>query len=272
MSKLLERIDRCVAAIREKTDLVPEFGVVLGSGLGAFADQVDNAVIIPFSDLPEFPVSTVQGHAGRLVLGTVGGTAVAVMQGRVHYYEGYEMEDVLLPVRVLHGLGAKKLLLTNAAGGISTHLEAGSLMMLTDHIVTFMPSPLRGKNEDELGVRFPDMTDVYTPALQEKMRAAARELGIRLKEGVYLQTPGPSYETPAEIRFYRMIGAHAVGMSTAVEAAAARHMGMQICGVSCITNMAAGLSDQPLSHTEVQETADRVGTQFCALLKKFLAQ
>lgn len=272
MSKLMDRINRCVEAIREKTDLVPEYGVVLGSGLGAFADEVDNAVVIPFSELPDFPVSTVQGHAGRMVLGTVGGTPVAVMQGRVHYYEGYEMEDVLLPVRVLHGLGAKKLLLTNAAGGIGTQLEAGSLMMLTDHIVTFMPSPLRGKNEDELGVRFPDMTDVYTPALQDKMRAAAKELGINLKEGVYLQTPGPSYETPAEIRFYRSMGAHAVGMSTAVEAAAARHMGMQICGVSCITNMAAGLTDKPLSHTEVQETADRVGAQFCSLLRKFLSK
>lgn len=182
------------------------------------------------------------------------------------------MEDVLLPVRVLHGLGAQKLLLTNAAGGIGDTLQAGDLMMLTDHITSFMPSPLLGKNEDTLGPRFPDMTNVYTPALRDKMRKAAEELGINLKEGIYLQTSGPCYETPAEVRFYRSCGADAVGMSTAIEAAAAHHMGMQICGVSCITNLAAGLSTQPLSHSEVQETADRVAEQFQQLLHRFLSK
>lgn len=267
----LERIKRCVGVIRNKTELIPEFGVVLGSGLGAFAEKVQNAVTIPFSELPDFPVSTVPGHAGRFVLGKIGQTPVAVLQGRVHYYEGYPMEDVLLPTRVLGGLGAKKLLLTNAAGGIGEGLAAGDLMLITDHIASFMPSPLRGKNEDALGPRFPDMSAVYSPALRERMERAAQELQIPLKRGVYLQTPGPSYETPAEIRLYRALGADAVGMSTAVEAVAARHMGIEVCGVSCITNLAAGLSKAPLSHAEVQAAANEAGGRFRRLLWKFLA-
>ena len=270
MGAVLDRVERCVSAIREKTDLVPEFGVVLGSGLGAFAEEVQGAVTIPFSELPDFPVSTVPGHAGRFLLGFVGKTPVAVLQGRVHYYEGYSMEDVLLPVRVLRMLGAKKLLLTNAAGGIGEGFSAGDLMLITDHIASFMPSALRGENEDALGPRFPDMSAVYTPALREQMEQAAKGLQIPLQRGVYLQTPGPNYETPAEVRMYRALGADAVGMSTAVEAVAARHMGMQVCGVSCITNLAAGLSANPLSHEEVQSAADAAGERFRLLLRKFL--
>lgn len=271
MSAVLERIERCVSAVREKTDLVPEFGVVLGSGLGAFAEEVRDAVTIPFSELPDFPVSTVPGHAGRFVLGFVGKTPVVVLQGRVHYYEGYSMEEVLLPVRVMGKLGAKNLLLTNAAGGIGEGLAAGDLMLLTDHIASFMPSALRGENEDALGPRFPDMSAVYAPDLRERMEQAAQSLQIPLQHGVYLQTPGPNYETPAEVRLYRALGADAVGMSTAVEAVAARHMGMKVCGVSCITNLAAGLSANPLSHEEVQAAADAAGERFRRLLRKFLA-
>ena len=270
MTAVLERIERCVSAIKEKTELIPEFGVVLGSGLGAFAEEVQSAVTIPFSGLPDFPVSTVPGHTGRFVLGFIGETPVAVLQGRVHYYEGYSMEDVLLPVRVLGVLGAKKLLLTNAAGGIGEGLAAGDLMLITDHIASFMPSPLRGRNEDALGPRFPDMSAVYDPDLRERMDQAAGELQISLRHGVYLQTPGPNYETPAEIRMYRALGADAVGMSTAIEAIAARHMGIKVCGVSCITNLAAGLSETPLSHEEVQAAADAAGERFRLLLRKFL--
>lgn len=271
MAMDLQRIEDCVSAIRTRTELTPEFGVVLGSGLGAFAEEVQNAVTIPFSELPGFPVSTVPGHAGRFVLGTVGKTPVAVLQGRVHYYEGYPMEDVLLPVRVLAGLGAKKLLLTNAAGGIGQGLAAGDLMLLTDHIASFMPSPLRGENEESLGPRFPDLSEVYSHALRERMERAAQKLQIPLKQGVYLQTPGPSYETPAEIRLYRALGADAVGMSTAVEAVAARHIGLEVCGVSCITNLAAGLSEAPLSHEEVQAAAKEAGGRFRRLLWEFLS-
>lgn len=269
MGAVMERVGRCVSAIRKKTELVPEFGVVLGSGLGGFAEEVQDAVTFPYEDLPGFPASTVPGHAGRLVLGKLGGVPMAVLQGRVHYYEGYPMEDVLLPVRVLGGLGAKKLLLTNAAGGIGAFLAPGDLMLITDHIASFMPSPLRGPNEDALGPRFPDMSEVYTPALRERMQRAAKELDIPLKQGVYLQTQGPNYETPAEIRLYRALGADAVGMSTAVEATAARHMGMEVCGVSCITNLAAGLDANAPTHEEVQQAAARVGERFRQLLRKF---
>ncbi len=270
MSAIMERVEACVKAVREKTDFIPRTAVVLGSGLGAFADRIERAVSIEYRDLPGFPISTVQGHLGRFVFGTVGKEPVAVMQGRVHFYEGYSMEEVVLPLRVLHALGAERLVLTNAAGGIRSDLNPGSLMLLSDHISCFVPSPLIGPNEDALGARFPDMSNVYSPRLAEKARAAAAELNIPLKEGVYLQTTGPNYETPAEIRLYRALGADAVGMSTACEAMAARHMGMEVCGISCITNSAAGLGDKPLSHAEVQETAGRAGIQFQSLLQRLI--
>lgn len=266
MSAITEQIEKCVDKIREITDFVPKTAIVLGSGLGAFADKIENAVSVEYKDIPGVPVSTVAGHRGRFVFGYVEGHPVAVMQGRVHFYEGYKMQEVVLPVRVLHALGAQQLVLTNAAGGINPQLASGSLMLITDHISSFVTSPLLGPNDSELGERFPDMSEVYSRKLREKAKAAAEKLGIPLKEGVYLQTTGPNYETPAEVRLYGLLGADAVGMSTACEAMAARHMGMEICGISCITNAAAGVSDKPLSHAEVQETADRIGGQFQSLL------
>ncbi len=270
MGAVLGRVEACARAVRERVEQIPRTAVVLGSGLGDFADRVENPVSVEYRDIPGFPVSTVPGHRGRFVFGTVKKAPVAVMQGRVHYYEGYSMEDVVLPVRVLHALGVRQLLLTNAAGGIGEELQAGDLMLLTDHISSFVPSPLLGPNEDGFGPRFPDMTEVYSASLREKVKRAARETGIPMKEGVYLQTTGPQYETPAEIRMFRTLGADAVGMSTVCEAAAAKHMGMEVCGISCITNLAAGLGKGPLSHEEVQKTADRAAESFQRLLQKAL--
>ncbi len=271
MGRILDRVEACVRAIRARSDLVPEAAVVLGSGLGGFAEQLRPVAAIDYREIPGFPVSTVEGHAGRFLLGSLGGKQIAVMQGRVHYYEGYAMEDVVLPIRVLGRLGAKQVILTNAAGGIGPGLAPGDLMLLTDHIASFVPSPLIGPNEDALGTRFPDMTAVYSPLLREKAKAAAKGLGITLKEGVYLQTTGPAYETPAEVRMFARLGADAVGMSTACEAVAARHSGMEVCGISCITNLAAGLGDSPLSHGEVQTAADRAARDFTRLLLALIA-
>ena len=265
-----ERLQACVAAIRQKTDFVPRTALVLGSGLGGFGERLALEAAVDYKDIPGFPVSTVPGHQGRFLFGFVGEEPVVAMQGRVHYYEGYPMADVVLPLRVLHALGAERLVLTNAAGGIGADLEPGSLMLITDHIASFVPSPLIGPNEEGLGPRFPDMSEVYSKRLRALAREAAGELAIPLKEGVYLQTTGPNYETPAEIHLYQALGASAVGMSTACEAMAARHMGMEVCGISCVTNLAAGLGSGPLSHEEVQETADRVGEQFQGLVQRLL--
>lgn len=270
MSAIMERVEACVRDIRKKTDFVPRTALVLGSGLGGFAEKIRLEAAVDYGEIGGFPVSTVPGHKGRFLFGYVGREPVAVMQGRVHYYEGYSMEDVVLPARVLHALGAQRLVLTNAAGGIGPGLEAGDLMLLTDQITSFVPSPLLGPNEDELGPRFPDMSEVYSKRMRELAEKAAAELGIPLKEGVYLQASGPNYETPAEIRMFRTLGANAVGMSTACEAMAARHMGMEVCGISCITNLAAGISKTPLSHAEVQETADRVADRFQKLVWRLL--
>ncbi|MCH5352464.1 MAG: purine-nucleoside phosphorylase [Acutalibacter sp.] len=270
MSAILERINGCASFLEQKLKEKPKIAVVLGSGLGGFADSIENGISVEYRDIPGFPVSTVEGHRGRFVFGKIGEKPVAIMQGRVHFYEGYSMEDVVLPIRVLRALGAEKLVLTNAAGGIGNGLTPGDLMLLTDHIASFVPSPLLGPNESALGPRFPDMSEVYSNPLQEKARQAALETGVSLKNGVYLQVTGPSYETPAEVRLYKALGADAVGMSTAVEAVCARHMGMEVCGISCITNLAAGLSKAPLSHEEVQETADHVAAQFQKLLRRLL--
>lgn len=270
MSAIMERVEACVRDIRKKTNFVPRTALVLGSGLGGFAEKIRLEAAVDYGEIGGFPVSTVPGHKGRFLFGYVGREPVAVMQGRVHYYEGYSMEDVVLPARVLHALGAQRLVLTNAAGGIGPGLEAGDLMLLTDQITSFVPSPLLGPNEDELGPRFPDMSEVYSKRMRELAEKAAAELGIPLKEGVYLQASGPNYETPAEIRMFRTLGANAVGMSTACEAMAARHMGMEVCGISCITNLAAGISKTPLSHAEVQETADRVADRFQKLVWRLL--
>ncbi len=270
MGAVLDRVNACAEYLQKKAGLRPRTAVVLGSGLGAFAERIERAVSVEYQEIPGFPVSTVPGHRGRFVFGFLGQEPVAVMQGRIHYYEGYSMEEVVLPLRVLHALGAQRVILTNAAGGMGEGFRPGNLMLITDHIASFVPSPLLGPNEDAFGPRFPDLSTAYSPRLRELAEKAARELEIPLKQGVYLQTTGPQYETPAEVRLYRALGADAVGMSTACETICARHLGMEVCGISCITNLAAGLGKTPLSHREVQETADRVSAQFQALLEKLL--
>ena len=245
-------------------------GSDLGSGLGDYAEGIKIEATVDYSDIEGFPVSTVKGHKGRFVFGYVGNVPVVIMQGRVHYYEGYPMSDVVLPTRLMGLLGAKKLILTNAAGGVNENFHPGDFMMITDQIAVGVPNPLIGPNLEELGDRFPDMSEVYSKRIREVIRKAAGECGINLQEGVYVQLTGPSYETPAEVRMCRIWGGDAVGMSTACEAMAARHMGMEIGGISCITNLAAGLSDQKLDHKEVQETADRVSVQFKELVTKII--
>ncbi len=226
--------------------------------------------MVEYSDIEGFPVSTVKGHKGRFVFGYVDSVPVMIMQGRVHYYEGYAMSDVVLPARLMGMMGAKRLFLTNAAGGVNENFRPGDFMMITDHIASAVPSPLIGANIEELGSRFPDMSEVYSLRLQEVIRRSAEECGIRLQEGVYVQLTGPNYETPAEIRMCRGWGGDAVGMSTACEAMAARHMGLEVCGISCITNLAAGISSEKLDHKEVQETADRVSADFKKLVTRVI--
>ena len=262
------RVDECLESIRDRIPFVPRVAAVLGSGLGELADEIVQESVIRYEEIPDFPVSTVQGHAGRFVFGKIGGVPTVLMQGRVHYYEGYSMEDVVLPVRLMRRMGAEILVLTNASGGLHKEYGAGSLMMITDQISSFVPSPLIGPNAGSFGTRFPDMSSIYDPELQEVLRSTAKELGITLYEGVYVQASGPQYESPAEIRMFRAMGADAVGMSTTVEAVAAVHAGMRVCGVSCICNPAAGISDKPLSHKEVQEAADAAGPRFRLLMKE----
>ena len=265
-----KKLQTCLASIREKTDFKPEVALILGSGLGDYADGIQIETTVDYTEIEGFPVSTVTGHKGRFVFGYVGDVPVVIMQGRVHYYEGYPMSDVFLPTRLMGLLGAKKLLLTNAAGGINENFRPGDFMMLTDHIATGVPSPLIGPNLDDLGPRFPDMSEVYSHRIQDVIRNAASECEIDLKEGVYVQFTGPNYETPAEVRMCKIWGGDAVGMSTACEAMAARHMGMEIGGISCITNLAAGISKEKLDHKEVQETADRVSKDFKRLVTKII--
>ena len=270
MSQAYALLEKWVRAVREVTNFTPEIGIVLGSGLGDFARLVDRKAEVSYASLPGFPVSTVAGHAGKLIFGYVRSVPVVVMQGRVHYYEGYSMNEVVAPIRLMGLLGAKKLLLTNAAGGVNTSFTPGDLMLITDHISAFVPSPLRGENPQELGPRFPDMSRVYDEEMGRAVLEAGEKLGESLQQGVYLQWQGPNYETPAEIRMFRTLGADAVGMSTVCEAIAARHMGLRVCAVSCITNMACGILPQPLSHEEVQQTADRVKDKFQALVLESL--
>lgn len=270
MSQAYALLEKWVRAVREVTNFTPEIGIVLGSGLGDFARLVDRKAEVSYASLPGFPVSTVAGHAGKLIFGYVRAVPVVVMQGRVHYYEGYSMNEVVAPIRLMGLLGAKKLLLTNAAGGVNTSFTPGDLMLITDHISAFVPSPLRGENPQELGPRFPDMSKVYDEAMGRAVLEAGEKLGQELRQGVYLQWQGPNYETPAEIRMFRTLGADAVGMSTVCEAIAARHMGLRVCAISCITNMACGILPKPLSHEEVQQTADRVKDKFQALVLESL--
>ena len=264
---LLGRLDECSRWIRGKRDTSPRVGLVLGSGLGSFAEKLKNRIAIPYEGIPHFPVpSGVVGHAGELALGDVGRTPVAVLSGRVHFYEGRPMTDVVFPVRVLARLGVGAVVLTNAAGGVRRTFRPGDLMVLTDHINAFGTNPLIGPNEEALGARFPDMSAVYDKALRRLAKETARELKILLREGVYLGNSGPSYETPAEIRAYARLGADAVGMSTVPEAIALRHAGVRVLGISTITNMAAGILPQPLVHSEVLATTKRVGQRFASLL------
>ncbi|CAM3712374.1 purine-nucleoside phosphorylase [Alkalicoccus chagannorensis] len=250
----------------------PEIGLILGSGLGVLADEIESPVVIPYKDIPGFPASTVAGHKGQLVIGTLEGRTVLAMQGRFHFYEGYSMDLVTKPVRVMQELGMEKLLVTNAAGGINEAFEAGNLMLITDHINQFGTNPLIGENQDEHGPRFPDMSEAYSRAWGSKAAAAARNRGITLREGVYVGTTGPSYETPAEVRMLRTLGGDAVGMSTVPEVVAAKHGGMEVLGISCISNMAAGILDQPLTHDEVMETTEKVKQDFLTLVKDIISQ
>ena len=266
MNPVYEKLMRCYESVRTKIDFKPEIALVLGSGLGDYGESIDVVATLSYSDIEGFPVSTVAGHKGRFIFGYIHGVPVVCMQGRVHYYEGYPMTDVVLPTRLMKMMGAKVLFLTNAAGGLNFDFQPGDFMMLTDHIMNFVPSPLIGENMDELGARFPDMSDIYKKDLQDIIRKTAKDLYIHLQEGVYIQLTGPNFETPTEVKMCRMLGADAAGMSTAAEAVAANHMGMKVCGISCITNMGCGMLDQPLCHEEVQETADRVAVQFKALV------
>ncbi len=266
MSSEFTRLSAVTASVREVCDLVPRVGLTLGSGLGGFAEHIDVVARMPYERIAGLPISTIEGHAGRYVFGFVSGVPIVAMDGRVHCYEGYSAADVVAPVRVMGLLGARTIILTNAAGGVAYDFDPGDLMLITDHIATLVPSPLAGAHEVELGPRFPDMTEVYTPRLRVLAHEAARETGIALKEGVYLQMPGPAYETPAEVRMAAVLGADAVGMSTAIEAVAAHAMGLEVAGISCITNKAAGLSSAPLSHVEVQAVAARASKEFASLL------
>jgi purine-nucleoside phosphorylase len=272
MQDPIQTIEESAARVRARCSLVPELGLVLGSGLGFLGDQVEAACAVPYGELPGLPVSTVPGHAGRLVLGRLGGRPVAVMQGRFHFYEGYGLAQVTSGVRLLARLGVRGLIITNAAGGVRADLHPGDLMLISDHINLMGSNPLIGKNLDALGPRFPDMSDAYTQALRAQARAVAAELGIPIKEGVYAAFTGPSYETPAEIRALRTLGADAVGMSTIPEVIAACHMGVPVLGMSCISNLAAGISDKPLSHAEVTETAERVKAVFSRLVLGLVAR
>ena len=262
--------ERAAKFIHSKTKLRPKIALVLGSGLGAFADEFERAVRIPYAKIPHFPRSTALGHAGQLVLGTVDGVAVAGMQGRVHLYEGYSVKDVAFPIRVFTRMGVKAVILTNAAGGLNREYSQGCLVVLRDHINLQGVNPLSGPNEDRFGPRFPDMTHAYDSDFRRFTLDSGKKLGISIHEGVYAALAGPSFETPAEIHYLRAIGPDLVGMSTVPEVIAARHSGIRVLGISCVTNMAAGTTDQPLSHVEVLETGERVKSQFIALLRSVI--
>jgi purine-nucleoside phosphorylase len=260
--------------IREQIASDVDIAVVLGSGLGAFAETLEKRVIIPYEEIPDFVRSTVEGHSGRLVVGTLPSSTinVAVMQGRFHYYEGYSLEEVTLPIRAFGAMGVKKLVLTNAAGSINQNFDAGEFMLISDHINLMMVSPLRGRHDNRLGERFPDMTQVYSRAYRQIAQEVASELGMQLHAGVYMALQGPNYETPAEIMMMRMLGADAVGMSTVPEAIVARQMGMNVLGISLITNAAAGILEGPISHEEVMQMGQRVSREFCELLTRIIAR
>jgi purine-nucleoside phosphorylase len=267
-----DQVNDAADFVRSHLSQTPDIAIVLGSGLGAFADRLQDAVVLEYTAIPHWPASNVIGHAGRLVVGQVAGRRVAVLSGRAHFYEGHPLTTVTFVTRVLGRIGVRTLLLTNAAGGINTSFSPGTLMVIDDHINLMGSNPLVGPNDDRFGLRFPDMTDVYSPRLRAVADAAATAAGVAIRHGVYVALHGPSYETPAEIRFLRGIGADAVGMSTVPEAIVARHMGLEVLGISCITNPAAGVMSTPLDHREVMEVARRVGAQFIRLLEEIVAR
>lgn len=268
----MNAIQEAKAAIEAKTSLKPQIGLILGSGLGVLADEIENAVAISYSDIPHFTKSTVVGHKGQLVIGTLEGKTVVAMQGRFHYYEGHGLDAVVFPVRVMKALGVETILVTNAAGGINTSYQPGDLMLIADHINFTFRNPLIGPNDETEGVRFPDMSEAYSKRLRGVAKEIAKEQGISLQEGVYCGLTGPTYETPAEIRMLRILGGDAVGMSTVPEVIVARHIGLEVLGISCISNMAAGILEQPLNHEEVIETTERVKADFLKLVHGILAK
>lgn len=269
---IFDRAQSSARHIRDNIQTDIDVAVVLGSGLGAFAEILTDRLVIPYEDIPDFARSTVEGHSGRLVIGKLptSSTSVGVMQGRFHYYEGYALDEVTLPIRTFRALGVKRLILTNAAGGVNAHFSEGSFMLINDHINLMMISPLRGQHDGRLGERFPDMTEVYSRSYQEIARRAAKKIGLKLNEGVYLALQGPNYETPAEIRMMRILGADAVGMSTVPEAIVARQMGISTLGISVITNAAAGVTNGPIEHTEVMKIGERVSRELCELLSEII--
>ncbi len=266
MNEVYEKLCSCLKSVRKKINFVPEVAIVLGSGLGDYADDIQVADELEYSEIENFPVSTVPGHAGKFIFGYVHEVPVVCMKGRIHYYEGYPIADVVLPTRLMYMMGAKILFLTNASGGINADFHAGTLMLIQDQISCFAPNPLIGQNIEELGTRFPDMSHVYDQTLQDIIRQKAKENKIELQTGVYAQLTGPSFESPAEIHMLRTLGADAVGMSTVVEAIAANHIGMKICGISCVCNLAAGMTKQPLTHEEVQQAANEAAPVFKKLV------
>ena len=272
MNPVYEKLQGCLKSVREKTDFVPKVAIVLGSGLGDYANDIQVAAEVDYHDIEGFPVSTVPGHAGKFIFGYVKDVPVVCMKGRVHYYEGYPISDVVLPTRLMKLMGADTLFLTNASGGINPSFTAGDFMMLTDHISLWAPNPLIGANIDELGTRFPDMTHVYDVEIQDIIRDVAAKEGIALKEGIYAQITGPSFESPAEIQLLHKLDVDAVGMSTVVEAIAANHMGMKICGISCVCNLAAGMTDNPLTHEEVQQAAADAAPKFKKLVTEVVSR
>jgi purine-nucleoside phosphorylase len=272
LSSLYARAEHAAGIIRARVDAQPRIALVLGSGLGDFGNEFEDAVAIPYQDIPGFPNSTVAGHAGRLVIGKVENVPVLAMQGRVHFYEGYSLEEVTFPIRTFKLLGINKLVLTNAAGGVDVQLSQGALMLISDHLNLMGVNPLRGPNDERFGPRFPDMSEVYARELQHKAIEEAQAMGIELRRGIYAGLAGPSFETPAEIRMLRGLGADAVGMSTVPEAIVARQMGIEVLGISCITNMAAGLGNEPINHEEVLETGKQVRETFTALLRRLVVR
>lgn len=262
-----EKLEKCYESFKSRIDFKPSVALILGSGLGALADEIDVKAVLNYSDIEGFPMSTVPGHKGRFVFGFMDNVPVVIMQGRVHYYEGYNIQDVVLPTRLMRKMGAEVLFLTNASGAANPNFSAGDFMLITDQIANFVPSPLIGANFESLGTRFPDMSEIYNKTLRDVIRKTASAEGIKLQEGVYIQLTGPNFESPSEVKMCRLLGADAIGMSTACEAIAANHAGMKICGISCVANLGCGLTDNPLTHKEVMEAADKAAPLFKKLIR-----